>query len=85
MPSYLVEMYVPGSGHEDVRAAGRHVQAAADALARRGMPIRYVRTTILPDDETCFHLVEAPSSTAVEELCRQAGFGEVRVTTALEA
>jgi len=47
--------------------------------------IRYVRTTFLPDDETCFHLFEAVSANAVEELSRRASLGRARVVPAIEA
>lgn len=57
MPTYLVEAYMPHA--QEARAAGRRARAAAEELSREGVPIHYVRTTFLPDDETCFHLFEA--------------------------
>ncbi len=50
--------------------------AAAGELVREGTPVRYVRMTFLPDDETCFHIFEAASEEAVGEACRRAGIGE---------
>jgi hypothetical protein len=47
--------------------------------------VRYLRTTYLPDDETCFHVFEADSAAAVEEVSRRARLGRVRVVTAIEA
>jgi hypothetical protein len=43
-----------------------------------------VRATFLPDDETCFHLVEAPSAEAVAELSRRAGLGRARIVPVVE-
>ena len=42
-------------------------------LAREGTQVRYVRTTFLPDDETCFHVFEAVSGEVVAEVFRRAG------------
>ena len=79
MPTYLVEVYVPRSQAREARAAGGRARAAAEKLSREGVPIRYVRTTFLPDDETCFHLFDAVSADAVEELSRRAELGRARV------
>ena len=84
MPTYLVEAYLPRSPAQEARAAGRRARAAAEELSREGVPIRYVRTTFLPDDETCFHLFEAVSADAVEEVSRRAELGRARIVSALE-
>jgi hypothetical protein len=63
---YLVEVYLPRSQAHEAGATGRRARAAAEALALEGVPIRYVRTTYVPDDETCFHLFEAASTDIVE-------------------
>src|SRR5258705_6175124 len=55
MPSSPAELYLPRSRAHESRATGRRARAAAEQLSREGVPIRYVRTTYLPDDETCFH------------------------------
>lgn len=85
MPSYLVEAYMPCSHAKEARAAARRVTAAADELSRGGADVRHVRTTFLPDDETCFHLVEAPSARAVEEVSLRAGLGRTRIVRAVDA
>jgi hypothetical protein len=82
--NYLVEVYVPRSRAHEARATGRRARAAAEALAHEGVPIRYIRTTYLPDDETCFHLFEAASTDVVEEAGRRAGFGRARVVPAVD-
>ena len=85
MPSYLVEVYLPRSRADEARAAGRRARAAAEELSREGVPIRYVRTTFLPDDETCFHLFEAASAEVVQEASRRAALGRARIVAAVEA
>ncbi len=84
MPSYLVEIYVPGTQAQDARAAGRRARAAARQLSREGVSVRYVRTTLLPGDETCFHVFEAASDDVVAEACRLAGLETPRIVPALE-
>ena len=85
MPSYLVEAYVPRSRAAEARAAGRRARAVAEELSRDGTRVRYVRTTFLPDDETCFHLFEAASAELVEEVSLRAGLGRARVVLAIDA
>jgi Protein of unknown function (DUF4242) len=78
--SYLVELYLPRSrAHEAQEAA-----ASARVAAEEGTIVRYVRTTYLPDDETCFLVFEGPSSEAVAEVCARAGLGRIRVVCAIE-
>jgi hypothetical protein len=40
--------------------------------------------TLLPGDETCFHVFEAASEAAVAEACRLAGLETLRIVPALE-
>ena len=84
MPTFLVEAYVPRSGARDAGAMSRDARAGAEALTREGTPIRYVRATCLPDDETCFHVFESASWEAVAEVCRRAGIGGGRILRAVE-
>jgi hypothetical protein len=84
VPSYLVESYLPRALAVDASAAGLRAREAADELARGGAAIRYVRTTLLPGDETCFHFFVADSEEAVAEACRRAGLGSPRIVPALE-
>jgi len=84
MPSYLVETYVPKALAVDAASAGRRARAAAHELSRAGASVRYVRTTLLPGDETCFHVFVADSEEAVAEACLRAGLGSPRIVPALE-
>ncbi len=84
MQSYLVEVYVPRSSPREASLGARRAEAAADALSGDGVPVRYVRTTFLPDDETCFHVFEAGSSDAVDEVCRRAYLGRARIVPVIE-
>jgi uncharacterized protein DUF4242 len=81
---FLLETYVPQVRAVEAREAGLRAHAAAEELAREGTRIRYVRTTFLPEDETCFHLFDAQSAEAVREVGRRAGLEPIRVVGALE-
>ena len=75
MRSYLVELYVPRAASRDAECQRRPRPRRGRRARREGMPIDYVRTTFLPDDETCFHLVEAAAS-GRRPNCRRAGLGQ---------
>jgi hypothetical protein len=77
MPSYLVEAYT-SSGH----AAA--IEAELGRLANRAAGVRVVRTTIVPQDEVCFHLVEASSLEAVCALFEGAGIAFDRIVEVIE-
>ena len=85
MQSYLVEQYLPKSRLNALHLEARRAEAVVEELSGDGVRIRYVRTTFLPDDETCFHLVEANGADDVGELCRRAGLTNARVTRAVDA
>ena len=84
MPTYLVEAYMPRSQVLEARAAGRRARAAAEELSSEGVPIRYLRTTFLPADETCFHVFEAPSVQVVEQATARADLAHARISPAIE-
>ena len=84
MPSWLAALYVSRSRARDAAASGSRARAAAEELAREGIPIRFVRTTFLPDDETCFLLFEAASADVVEEAISRAALGRTRVVSVVE-
>jgi hypothetical protein len=84
MAHFLAETYVPRSRTDDSSRAARCARAAAEQLSREGTSVWYVRTTLLPEDETCFHVFEALSAVAVGEVGRRAGLNWARVVLAVE-
>jgi Protein of unknown function (DUF4242) len=83
-PTYLVEVYVARAQLGDAHRTARRAREAAEELTREGTSVRYVRTTFLPDDETCFHVFEASERDAVVELSRRAGLADGRIVPAFE-
>ena len=78
MPTYIVESYAPDSVIPDQR---ERAELAADP----GTGIRYIRTTIVPGDQTLLHLFEATSADALQEAVRVAALGCDRIVEVLEA
>jgi hypothetical protein len=80
MSSYLLEAYTPASALlEDVES---RVRIAAAEVSESGMPVRYVRSIFVPEDETCFHLLDGPSRDAVAETAKRAGISTPRINKA---
>lgn len=74
---FLVEAY-----EESSRIGSAAMRAAVGAEAeRRGM--RYVGTVRIPEDETAFHVFDAPDRRALIDLLSDARIGYNRVTAAL--
>ena len=83
MPRYLVETYLPRLASTGCPRCRTDIGTAATARARRTQ-VRYVCTTFLPDDETCFHVFEAVSEEVVAEVFRRAGIVSGRIVSAVE-
>jgi len=45
---------------------------ASEQMRHEGIPVRFVRSVFVPEDEACFYLYEAPSAEAVREAARRA-------------
>jgi hypothetical protein len=84
VPSYLVELYLPRSRAGEASAIVDRARAAAAELRAEGVAVRYVRTTFVPEDETCFHLFDAESLDPVEDVCARAALGRIRIVAAID-
>ena len=72
MPEYLVELYT---------VAGP--DSAGLARLGDGTAVRYLRSILIPGDETCLHLVEADSVERVAEAFEQVGLEADRIVEAV--
>ena len=73
MPEYLVELYtVTDPDSADLARLGD------------GAAVRYVRSILIPGDETCLHLVEADSAERVAVAFEQAGLAADRIVEAVD-
>ena len=84
MPVFLVETYLPGSA-DALEQAPKSAREAAELAAREGVAVRYLQTTLVPADETCLHLFEAPSVAVMEAVTARAGLACDRIVEALPA
>lgn len=83
--TFLVEHYWPGVTTEQFGDAADRVRTSADRLAADGEPIRYLHSTLVPEDEAAFCVFEAASKSLVEEAYRRAGVHFERMVAAVEA
>ena len=83
MAEFLVELYLSGADADGVDRETRRARCAAAALSAEGRPVRLVRSIFVPEDETCFLLVEAETAEAVHEAANRAAvpFERVLATT----
>jgi hypothetical protein len=80
---FLVESYLPRSAGA-LDDAPESARRAAELATKEGIAVRYLRTTVLPGDETCFHLFEASSHAVIEAAALRAGLAFDRIVEARE-
>ena len=73
MPEYLVELY----------SSNTSLDSADLARLGDGHSVRYLRSILIPGDETCLHLVEADSVEQVAEAFERAGMDADRIVEAV--
>ena len=83
MPSYLIESYLPRSRSSELRGLVDRLQRATESLTAEGTRVRHLRSTFVPNDEICLHLLEAESAAMVSEASRRAAIEPARVVQAL--
>jgi len=81
--SFLVEHYRPGATVAELSEWAIRVRDAAEELARDGRPVRYVRSTIVPGDESMLCLLEAAGEALVRETYVRAGIPFERLSFAI--
>jgi hypothetical protein len=77
--AFLVEQYWPGVTAEAFELAAHRVRASADELGG----IRFLHSTLVPEDEAAFCLFDAASAGLVAEAYRRAGVPYQRILDAL--
>jgi hypothetical protein len=85
VPDYCLELYLAGGSRAALEEAAVRARAAAESFGARGRSVRYLRSTYLPEDETCLHFFAAASRKDVAEAARQAGLTGDRITSSIDA
>lgn len=80
---FIAEQYIPSSGAETATAGAAAARQAAEETTREGMPVHYVRSIFVPDDETCIHFYRADSIEAVRAAAARASLPLERLTEAI--
>jgi len=82
MSKFLAELYVSRNNCAAVAVGWARLNGAAADLTAEGRRVRLVRSIFVPDDETCFVLVEAATADDVRETARRAAVPYERVVEA---
>jgi hypothetical protein len=85
MPEFLAETYAPRDTPGTGTAARQAGQAAlaADQASQPGARVRLLGAIVVPEEETCFWLYQAPSAAAVRAAMTAAGLRPDRITAAV--
>jgi hypothetical protein len=81
--TFLVEHYLPGLAADELRGWAANVRKGIVELELAGIPVHYVRSTIVPADESLLCVLEASSDAVVREAYVRAGIPFERISVAL--
>ena len=84
MPIYIVERYWPGVTQEHLAQAIARSKEAVALMNQDGIPVRYLRSTLVPGDEVVFSLYEGPSAEAIREANERSRFHFDRIAEAVD-
>jgi hypothetical protein len=82
--TYVVEMYVSRARAGERSKLDRRPRTAAESISAEGVPVLYVRSVFLPEDEICLLFFDAPTREAVVEVARRAALTYERLVEATE-
>ena len=83
--TFLVEHYWPGVTESGFSAAAESLRSASEAIAATGGKVRYLHSTLVPEDEAAFCVFQAASRTLVEQAYARAGVRFERMLDAVES
>ena len=83
MAQFIAEHYIPRTSTVTLRTMAARIETAAAEVSGEGIQVRYVASTLLPEDEMCLCLFESTSRDAVERASARAGITVERVVQAL--
>jgi len=77
--TFLLELYIPKADCTAVTLGAMRLGFAAAKLSAEGTSVRIVRTIFVPEDETCFVLIEAATAEAVRDAATRASLPVERI------
>jgi Protein of unknown function (DUF4242) len=77
---YLVERYLPDAGSDELSSIVDRLEDASSRLRAAGVDVRYLDSTFMPEEESCFCRFEAPSLRAAVLVNRLARAPYARIT-----
>ena len=81
--TYVIDHYRSGLDRDELRHLAERVRDAATVLAREGMAIRWMSSTVVPDDEYFQSVIQAASKRLVREAHVRAGVSFERISVAI--
>lgn len=82
--TFLVEHYWPGITADRFEGAAERVRVSAEAMAHEGACVRFLHSTLVPEEEMAFCVFQADAQASVEEAYTRAGVPYERVREAVE-
>ena len=84
MSVYMVERSLKGIAMSDLAAAQQAAIATSKRFSAEGTPVRYIRSTFVPESGACMCLFEASGAEDVKRVNEAAKIPFDRVTEALD-
>ena len=81
--TFLVEHYRPGLTADELGAWANRVRSTTAEMGREGKPVRYLRATIVPADESLLCVFEAASERLVREAYARADIPFERISAVI--
>jgi Protein of unknown function (DUF4242) len=68
---YTVTLSRPADGWGRLDVLGARARQVSDEMGREGVPVRFLRSIFVPEDNACFFLYQAGSHDVVREAARR--------------
>ena len=75
----MVERYLPGVTAAQLDEASARLVAASEALSGNGVEMRYLGSTFVLEEESCFCRFESANAEDVRRACERAGVSFARI------
>lgn len=84
MAVYMVERDLPGIAMEQLAGAQRAAIETSQRFTAEGKPVRYIRSTYVPDEAHCRYLFRASDAAMVEDVNKAEQIPYTRVVEAMD-